>query len=128
MFKKKEQFTRDQHNQRINHLENINYNIFSKRINLVPRPESLICNKRTLDREGYHTQRNIPLILDNRPTNSHCQFFKPTYHDSESKRELSYCSVFDLPLRDNRDITRPYGDLIWNQVTKRKFIEKDCRE
>ena len=128
MLKNKETltFSRDQHNQRINNLENTNYTLFSNQINLVARPETDICNKRFRDKIYQPLSRNTPLIIQPRPINSHCEQAKSTYHDSQSKRDLSYCQVFNEPLRDDNDITRPYRDMVWNQVTKRRMTESDC--
>ena len=69
MLKNKETptFSRDQHNQRINKLENTNYNLFSNQINLVARPEADICKKQFQDKMPQSLSRNTPLIIQPRP-------------------------------------------------------------
>lgn len=112
--------TRDLLNERLNLLENNNYHLFSNQIQPVPRPTSIICDKHTIY-DGAKQQR-VPLIIQPRPTISGC-----FNRESLNKNTITFSKV-NLTGIDNNDRNRPYRDMIWNQMTKRKFIEKDCRD
>ena len=120
-------FQRDIQNKRINNIEDHNHRLFANNINVQPRPSVSICSSRSRSNEQLdtHQQLNLPIPYP-RPIISTCDVPKMTFRNSQTKHDLSYCQVFTEPLRDNKDISRPYADMIWNQVTNRSMTEPDC--
>ena len=115
--------TRDIYNNRLNQIENSNFMLFSKQMNPVPRPTSTICDKKTIADKINLQKVNLPLIIQPRPTIAEC--LMPETITKNNNREMSYDNNLNQPLSDK--IERPYRDLIFNQMTKRKMIGMDNR-
>ncbi len=128
MFKNKDscQLERDVQNQRINRLEDNAFKLFSNNITVQPRPSTFICSTRSDPVQPVlPPQMNLPIPYP-RPETSQCNAPKMTFRNSQTKHDLSYCHVFNEPLRDEKLVTRPYADMIWNQMTNRRMTQPDC--
>ncbi len=131
-------------NLRLNRLEDTNFKLFHKTITLPPRPSVNICQLKTETSNNNLTQnigkieKNIKLKPENcrtfnvpippaRPLDSGCHLPKEVYRDSHSKHNLSYGHIFTQCLHGRDKLERPHYDMIWNGMTKQKFIAKDPR-
>ena len=111
--------SRDIHNNRLNVIENNDFHLFSNKINVNPRPTSNICNNRT----SYDNKDVTPqsLLIQARPISSH---HNPTatFRNNYTKRDLSYCNIFDTQLNDTGKFFNLYKYSIVSSLVNKLLI------